>query len=132
MSEGGRQLGTTDEGRELILAPGRHDIELTNAHFNFHAIARIEIASSRVTSYTVSMPEAALVLDSPPGVEVWIEGVRIGVTPLADIRAAIGTREVLLRHPERGDIRKVVEVVSGRTTAVTASFEPAAPLPDAR
>jgi serine/threonine-protein kinase len=45
-----------------------------------------------------------------PWAEVWIDGQQVGETPLANVSVAIGTHDVLFRHPELGEkhVRSVV------------------------
>ena len=51
-----------------------------------------------------------IVVDGPPGAQVWIEGQLIGQTPLPEISAEVGAREVIIRHPDAGEIRETVTV----------------------
>jgi len=49
-------------------------------------------------------------IDAPPGAQVWLEGTLIGETPLPDISAEVGEQEVVVIHPETGEIRRTVIV----------------------
>jgi hypothetical protein len=54
-----------------------------------------------------------------PGAEVWVEGERAGMAPLPALQVPIGTREIVVKDPNGGDTRRVVEVKYGETTEVT-------------
>ena len=51
-------------------------------------------------------------IDGPPGAQVWVEGTLIGETPLPEISAELGEHEVVVIHPETGEIRRTVTVVA--------------------
>ena len=61
----------------------------------------------------------SILIDSPPGAQVWVEGTLIGETPLPEISAELGEREVVVIHPETGEVRETV-TVSTDTTAVVS------------
>ena len=52
----------------------------------------------------------SIVIDGPPGAQVWVEGTLIGETPLPEISAELGEREVVVIHPESGEVRETVTV----------------------
>lgn len=59
-------------------------------------------------------------VNAVPWANVWIDGRRIGETPLANVRVPIGDHEVIFRHPDLGErrVRAVVEAgVAARVTA---------------
>jgi hypothetical protein len=60
-----------------------------------------------------------LLIDGPPGAQVWVEGTLIGETPLPKISAEIGEREVVVIHPEAGEIRETVMVDSESPAVLT-------------
>jgi hypothetical protein len=118
----GRRIGTTDDG-QLLLAPGTYRIGLVNERFNFKGEETLEIRPGKVTSHTVSLPVGRLHVNTTPGVEVWVDGERKGVAPIGPLAVPIGTREVLVRHPQLGDQRQGVEVKHDQQTDVTLLFE---------
>ncbi len=66
-----------------------------------------------------SMPTGHILIDGPPGAQVWVEGTLIGETPLPEISAEIGEREVVVIHPEAGEIRQTVMVDSESPAVLT-------------
>jgi hypothetical protein len=118
----GRRIGTTEDG-QLMLAPGTYRIGLVNERFNFRAEEPLEIRPGSVTSHTVSLPIGRLHVNTTPGVEVWVDGERQGVAPVGPLAVPIGTREVLVRHPQLGDRRQGVEVKHDQQTDATLLFE---------
>jgi hypothetical protein len=45
-----------------------------------------------------------------PWAEVWIDGERVGDTPIGNLQAKIGTREIVFKHPELGERRTTATV----------------------
>ena len=52
----------------------------------------------------------SILIDGPPGAQVWVEGTLIGETPLPEITAELGEREVVVIHPETGEVRQTLTV----------------------
>ena len=61
----------------------------------------------------------SILIDSPPGAQVWVEGTLIGETPLPEISAELGEREVVVIHPETGEVRETVTVSTDTTVVVS-------------
>jgi hypothetical protein len=121
-----RRIGSSEA--QIVLAPGRYRVGLVNSTFNYRGEISLRIRPGEVTSHTVTLPDGRLQVHTEPGAEVWIEGERAGVSPLGPISVPIGTREVLVRHPELGERREGVEVRYGEITEVRVTpGRPAAP-----
>ena len=78
----------------------------------------LDIRPTAVTAHTVSLPNGSLRVNTETGAEVWIEGERAGVAPLGIVPVPIGTREIVVRHPDLGERREAVEVRFGVVTEV--------------
>ena len=49
-------------------------------------------------------------INAQPWAEVWVDGQRIGETPIGNLSRPVGPHEVVLRHPEFGERRETVIV----------------------
>ena len=64
----------------------------------------------------MTLPLGSLSINAEPWAEVWIRGEKIGDTPMANVPLAIGTHQVVLKHPELGE--RVQEVtITGKQGA---------------
>lgn len=117
--EGGKMIGTTLDGR-LMMRPGTHTIELRNPSLGLNETRTVEITPGRVTALSLQAPTGTLTVDAPAGTEVVVDGDAKGAAPLPSISVAVGTREVVLRHPQLGQRRFVVTV--GAKAPVLVSF----------
>ena len=107
--EGGTLLGTTNAPRLLIPA-GEHHLEISNPAFGYRVERTIRIRARQSLTITLEVPHGKLHVNALPWAEVWIDGERMGDTPLGNISLPIGTHELLLRHPVFGDRRQQVAV----------------------
>ena len=114
LRENGRVIGTS-EAERLMLPAGVHDIELSNEALGFSAARRVTINADRTTSVSVELPSGTVSINALPWAEVWLDGVRIGETPIANFTASIGAHEVLLRHPQFGERRTKLTVSTKQT-----------------
>jgi hypothetical protein len=112
---GGRRVGSTDDG-QIALPRGRHTVEFVSTRLNYRGEATIDVRAGLVTTHNVFLPAGMLQLETEPGAEVTIEGQVAGVAPLDAMPVQLGTREVVVRHPELGERRGTVEVRFGEVT----------------
>ena len=108
--EQGRIVGTTEADR-ILLPVGNHALEFVNEGLGFRATRRVSVAAGKATDVPLALPQAALQVNAIPWAEVWIDGTRIGETPLSNIPQTIGPHEVLFRHPQLGE-RKLTTTVT--------------------
>jgi PEGA domain len=114
VAEGGRVIGTTEESR-LMLSPGRHELTLTNHQLGYRTVETVEIEPGEVRSVSLD-PRGIVNLNASPWAEVWIDGKKVGDTPLAGLKLPLGIQEITFRHPDFGE-RKVTVTVKGNAPA---------------
>lgn len=107
--ENGALLGTTDMSR-IMLPAGEHQLELVNTPLNVRLPRTVTIASGRTVPLAILPPRGAISINALPWAEVWINGQRIGETPIGNYSLPVGVHEILFRHPELGEQRKTVTV----------------------
>jgi hypothetical protein len=120
VSEQGRTIGTTDQGR-LLLPPGLHRLTLANPEFGYSADHVVDVEPGEVRSVNLQ-PTGTVNFNAVPWAEVWIDGKKIGDTPIANFTLPLGSREVVFRHPEYGERKVVARVIAGEPIAVTVDF----------
>lgn len=107
--EGGRLIGSSAADR-LMMAAGRHQLELTNDLLAYRAVHQVNVRPGQVTGLDVQLPRGVLHINAVPWAEVWIDGNRAGETPLGNLSLTIGSHEVLFRHPQLGEQRHAVTI----------------------
>jgi hypothetical protein len=107
--EQGRLLGTTDTDR-IMMAAGRHDLELVNDSLAYRATRTVQVAPGKVASLALDLPNGVVNLNAMPWAEVWIDGHRVGETPIGNLGVPIGPHEVVFKHPQFGEKRHAISV----------------------
>ena len=107
--EGDRLLGTSRSDRIMVSA-GRHEISLVNEAFGYRATRVLQVPSGKVAPFAVDLPKGTIALNAVPWAEVWIDGVKVGDTPIGNLSVAIGNHDVVFRHPELGEQRHTATV----------------------
>jgi len=102
----------------ISLSPGRHSISLVNEELAFRTIRDVRVRAGETIALPVVAPTGSLSVNALPWAEVWLNGQRIGETPLAALPVSVGHHEVLLTHPEHGSRRRLVAVQADAETRV--------------
>jgi serine/threonine protein kinase len=111
IKESGRLLGTTDTDR-IMMTVGRHDLEIVNQTLGYHTNRVVLIPPGKVASLGIDLPQGVINLNAAPWAEVWIDGRRVGETPIGNLPISIGPHEVVFRHPQFGEKRQAVSVTA--------------------
>ena len=107
--ENGTLLGSTETSRILVPA-GSHELELTNAALGYRVTRTAQVAAGQTLSITLVPPQGTLSINAQPWAEVWVDGKPAGETPIGNLSLTIGNHELLFRHPELGEQRRIVTV----------------------
>jgi hypothetical protein len=107
--EHGKLIGTTEADR-IMMAAGRHDIELVNETLGYRVTRGIQVPPGKVMPLSIDMPQGSINVNAAPWAEVWIDGRRVGETPIGNLPISIGSHEVVFRHPQLGEKRQAVSV----------------------
>ncbi len=117
LREEGRLIGTTETDR-LMLPSGDHDIELSNESLGYRVTRKITVTPGKTTASAIELPSALLSLNALPWAEVWIDGERVGETPLANLSRRIGSHQVVFRHPQLGERTETVLLTLRQPTRI--------------
>jgi hypothetical protein len=107
--EGGRLIGTTASER-LMVAAGRHEIEIVNETLAYRATRTVNVPPGKIVALPIDLPLGVLHLNASPWAEVWIDGKKVGETPIGNLSVPIGPHEVVFRNPQFGEQRHAVTV----------------------
>jgi hypothetical protein len=96
-----------------MVAAGRHDIEVVNEALAYRTVRTVQVAPGRVATIAIELPNGTLALNAIPWAEVWVDGNRVGETPIGNLPVSMGPHEVVFRHPEFGEQRHALTVKGG-------------------
>jgi hypothetical protein len=117
LREGGKVIGTTESDR-LMLPAGDHAIEFSNEALGFTARRTLRVTAGKTTASRVDLPSGTLSVNAQPWAEVWVDGERVGETPIGNLTRPIGNHEIVFRHPELGERRERVVIAVGKPARV--------------
>jgi len=120
--EEGRLLGTTDVDR-VMLPIGAHTLRFVNDETGFEVAQTVTVTAGRPTAVPIAIPTGTISVNARPWAEVFIDGERVGETPLGNLARPIGRHEVVLRHPELGEQRQSVVISLRAPTRVSVDFQ---------
>jgi hypothetical protein len=120
--ENGRLVGTTDTER-IMLAAGRHTLELVNDTLGYRSERAVQVAAGKVAPIAIDLPRGVLNLNASPWAEVWIDGQRVGETPIGNLSVAIGPHEIVFRNPQFGEKRHAISVTLGAPVRLSVDMK---------
>ena len=120
--EGDTRLGSSATGI-VSAAAGRHELDLVNSLLGFRSRQVVEIKGGQVVPLTITPPNGRININAVPWAEVLIDGKSVGETPIGNLSIPLGEHEIILRHPQLGEIRRTALVRSDVITRVTANLE---------
>jgi hypothetical protein len=101
--EGGRVL-RPDERGQVMLPPGTHELRLGNKALTFEEVRQIDVKPGETTVVRLTPSPSTLTVTASEAAEVWLDGTRVGETPVDALPAPLGTHEVVVKRatgPER-------------------------------
>jgi hypothetical protein len=100
--ENQRLLGTSQSDRIMVSA-GRHNLEIVSETLGYRVASVVNVSPGQTTPVRLVWPQGSIALNALPWADVWIDGQRVGETPIGNLAVPIGPHEVVFRHPELGE-----------------------------
>ena len=120
--EGGKLLGSSEADR-IMMAAGRHELELVSETLGYRATRVVQVLPGKVAAIAVDLPQGVMNLNASPWAEVWIDGQRVGETPIGNLSVPIGPHEIVFKHPQLGEKRQAVSVTLGAPIRVSVDMK---------
>jgi hypothetical protein len=121
--EAGHVIGTT-ASRRLDLPPGRHTLEVVNETLAFRTSRTVDITAGKTVRLAIELPLGSISVNATPWAEVWIDGERVGDTPIGNLPVPIGPHEVVFKHPQFGERRHAVSVTLAAPARLSVNLKP--------
>jgi hypothetical protein len=100
-------IGTTAVDR-LMLPVGQHTLDFASDELGFRTQRSVTVTPGGTTPVRLDLPRASLSINAQPWANVWVDGERVGETPIGNLSRPIGLHEVIFRHPNLGERRASV------------------------
>ena len=120
--EDGRLLGSSDSER-LMVPAGTHQLEIVNESLGYRSTRAVQVSAGKVSAVKIEFPKGTIALNAIPWADVWIDGEKVGETPIGNLPLTIGTHEVIFRHPDLGEQRQLVTVTLTAPTRLSVEMK---------
>ena len=107
--ENKRLVGSSQTDRLMVTA-GRHELEIVNETLGYRAVRTVQVVAGKVTPVKIEFPKGTIALNALPWAEVWVDGEKVGETPIGNLSVTIGTHDVVFRNPDLGELRQKATV----------------------
>jgi PEGA domain len=119
--ENDRRLGTTETDR-IMMSAGKHTLTIVNSRLGYQRSQVVQVPSGGAATLKIDVPDGVVNLNALPWAEAWIDGRRIGETPLGNLKLPIGEHEAMFRHPQFGERRLTFVVTASEPTHVAVDL----------
>lgn len=109
ISEGNRVL-RPDDKNEIMVPPGIHRLRFTNRTLAFDQSHEIVVKPGEKAAYTVTPPRSTLTVSASESAEVFLDGAKLGNTPLSAAPVAIGTHNLVVKRASGAEKRLPITV----------------------
>jgi hypothetical protein len=107
LAEGTRVLRLDDRG-EIMLPAGPHELRLFNRALGFEEVRRVDLKPGDRATLSVQPQRTTIAVTANEPAEIWLDGVRVGSTPLVGAPVDVGTHELVVRRASGGDRRMTI------------------------
>jgi hypothetical protein len=119
--EDGRLLGNTATGPVLV-RPGRHRLDFANRELGLKLRQLIDAVPGQVVTVPLELPNGMMNVYADQTAEVFVDGQKVGDTPVPSLQLPLGPHEVVLRHPKYGEARYTVRVTLAAPVNLNVTF----------
>ena len=119
--EDGRLLGSSDTER-LMVPAGTHELDIVNDALGYRSTRSVQVSAGKVSTITIEFPKGTIALNAVPWADVWIDGEKVGETPIGNLPVTIGTHEIIFRHPDLGEQRQLATVTLTAPTRLSVDM----------
>jgi hypothetical protein len=107
---GGIAEGAPVSGWIAIAAPADVQVFENKRLLGTSQSDRLMVSPGKVTPIKIDFPKGTIALNAVPWAEVWVDGEKVGETPIGNLSLTIGPHEIVFRHPELGEQRHAATV----------------------
>jgi hypothetical protein len=114
-------VGTTNIGR-LLLPPGVHVLDFVSDELGFRAQRTVTVKPGAPTDVRLELPSVTLSINAQPWAEVFVDGERVGETPIGTLTRPVGRHEIVLRHPDLGERRRTLTLTTNGPNRISVDM----------
>lgn len=104
VSENGRVL-RADDRHQIMLTAGMHELRLVNRALGYEVVRRVDVKPGDATNLQLTPDPSSLTVTASDAAEVWLDGTRVGDTPMNAVPVPIGVHEIVVKRAAGGERR---------------------------
>jgi hypothetical protein len=85
---------------------------VTNEALGYRSTQTVQVGPGQVARLKPEWPQGTIAINATPWANVTLDGKDLGETPVGNTTVAIGTHEVVFRHPQLGEQRYTATVTA--------------------
>ena len=89
----------TGRSSKIMMPAGKHTFTIVNQALGYQDTRTVDVAAGKVATIQVDAPKVVVNVNARPWADVFVDGKSVGQTPIGNLSLAIGTYEVVFRHP---------------------------------
>ena len=109
ITEGGRVL-RTDDRHQVMLPSGAHELRISNRALAYDVIRKVTVVPGESTNLQLTPEPSSITVTATTPAEVWVDGTRLGDTPVNGAPVPIGEHDIVVRRPTGGERRFTITV----------------------
>jgi len=98
-------------------------LEIGREDLGYRTVEAVDVKPGRPSRIQPALPSGAANLNATPWAEVWVDGKKVGETPLGHVPLTIGPHEVQFRHPELGTQTRTLVVTTGAPALLSVDMK---------
>ena len=104
VSENGKVL-RADDRHQIMLPAGTHELRLVNRALGYEAVRKVDVKPGDATNLQITPDPSALTVTASDAAEVWLDGTRLGDTPMNGMAVPMGAHEIVVKRSAGGERR---------------------------
>jgi len=112
----------TGRSSKIMMPAGKHTFTIVNQALGYQDTRTVDVAAGKVATIQVDAPKVVVNVNARPWADVFVDGKSVGQTPIGNLSLAIGTYEVVFRHPEFGERRQSLTVTAKGTNRIAVDL----------
>jgi hypothetical protein len=104
VSENGKVL-QADDRHQIMLSAGPHELRLANRALGYEAVRKVDVKPGDATNLQLTPEPSPLTVTASDAAEVWLDGTRLGATPMNAMPVPLGVHEIVVKRAAGGERR---------------------------
>ena len=109
ITEAGRVL-RADDRHQVMLPSGAHELRFSNRALAYDVTRKVDVKPGEATNLQLTPEPSSITVTATSPAEVWLDGTRLGDTPLNNASVSIGEHDIVVRRQTGGERRFTITV----------------------